>query len=89
MVFIQHTTEAQGIPPAEEFSYVFRSLFRQVLDNLSRLPADHAGKALISVGFLPPKCVDKRGLFRCPQTFHDSSFVEEAQDNDRDHRSQK
>lgn len=55
----------------------------------SACPLTTAGKALISVGFLPPKCVDKRGLFRCPQTFHDSPFVEEAQDNDRDHRSQK
>ena len=28
------------------FVYAFRTLFRRGLDNLSRLPADHAGKAL-------------------------------------------
>ena len=31
----------------------------------------------------------QEGLFRCPQAFHNSTLVEEAQDNDRDHRSQK
>jgi len=51
MVFIQHTTEAPGIPPAEEFSYAFRSLFWRGLDNLSCLPADHAGEALSRLGF--------------------------------------
>ena len=28
-------------------------------------------------------------LLRCPQAFYDSTLVEEAQDNNRDHRSQK
>ena len=33
------------------FLYAFRSLFWRELDNLSRLPADHAGKALKWLGF--------------------------------------
>lgn len=33
------------------FLYAFRSLFRRELDNLSRLPADHAGEALSRLGF--------------------------------------
>ena len=45
--------------------YAFRSLFWRGLDNLSRLPADHAGKALSRLGFHRPKCVDRRYLFRC------------------------
>ena len=45
--------------------YAFRSLFWRGLDNLSCLPADHAGKALSRLGFHRPKCVDRRCLFRC------------------------
>ena len=45
--------------------YAFRSLFRRGLDNLSRLPADHAGKALIFMDIYSPKCVDRKYLFRC------------------------
>lgn len=45
--------------------YAFRSLFYRGLDNLSRLLADHAGKALPRLGFHRPKCVDRRYLFRC------------------------
>ena len=47
------------------FVYAFRTLFRRGLDNLSRLPADYAGKALSRLGFHRPKCVDRRYLFRC------------------------
>ena len=43
--------------------YAFRSLFRRGLDNLSRLPADHAGKALSRLGFHRPKCVDTPNFF--------------------------
>ena len=39
------------------FLYAFRSLFWRELDNLSRLPADHAGKALSRLGFHRSKCV--------------------------------
>ena len=45
--------------------YAFRSVFWRGLDNLSCLPADHAGKALSRLGFHRPKCVDRRYLFRC------------------------
>ena len=37
--------------------YAFQSLFWQGLDNLSRLPADHAGKALKWLGFYRLICV--------------------------------
>lgn len=47
------------------FLYAFRSPLWQGLDNLSRLPADHAGKALKWRAFQRLKCVDKRYLFRC------------------------
>ena len=51
--------------------YAFRSLFWRGLDNLSRLPADHTGKALPRLGFHRPKCVDRRhiqpGHSRLPQ----------------------
>ena len=47
------------------FLYAFRSLFWRGLDNLSCLPADHAGKALSRLGFHRPKCVDRRYLFLC------------------------
>jgi len=33
------------------FLYAFRSLFWRGLDNLSCLPADHAGEALSRLGF--------------------------------------
>ena len=46
------------------FVYAFRTLFRRGLDNLSRLPADCGGKALIFMGFYSPKCVEKR-LYLC------------------------
>ena len=58
MVFIQHTTEAPGIPPSEKFSYAFRSPLWPGLDNLSRLLADHAGKALKWLAYYRPKCVE-------------------------------
>ena len=45
--------------------YAFRSLFQRGLDNLSRLPADHAGNTLSRLGFHRPKCVDRRYLCRC------------------------
>ena len=47
------------------FLYAFRSLFWMGLDNLSHLPADHAGKALKWLGFYRPKCVDIRYFCRC------------------------
>ena len=47
------------------FLYVFRSPLWWGLDNLSCLPADHAGKALSRLGFHRPKCVDRKYLFRC------------------------
>ena len=40
-------------------SYAFHSLFRQVFDKSFYHPIDHRRKALISVDFLHPKCVDK------------------------------
>ena len=40
--------------------YAFRSLFWRGLDNLSRLPADRARKALKWLDFYRPKCVDRR-----------------------------
>ena len=42
------------------FLYAFRNLFWRGLDNLSRLPADHARKALKWLDFYRPKCVDRR-----------------------------
>ncbi len=51
--------------------YAFRSLFWRGLDNLSRLPTDHAGKARLWLAFRRPKCVDRRhiqpGHTRLPQ----------------------
>ena len=44
--------------------YAFQSQLRRGLDNLSRLPADCGGKALIFMGFYSPKCVEKR-LYLC------------------------
>ena len=44
--------------------YAFRSVFWRGLDNLSCLPADCGGKALIFMGFYSPKCVEKR-LYLC------------------------
>ena len=53
------------------FLYAFRNPLWRGLDNLSRLPADHDGKALIFMGFYSPKCVDRRhfqpGHIRLPQ----------------------
>ena len=49
------------IPP-ERFSYAYQSPFRQVFDKLFCHPTDHTRKALIFVGFLYPKCVDRRGF---------------------------
>ena len=46
------------------FLYAFQSLFWRGLDNLSRLPADHAGEALSWLGFHWSKCVD-RSCFQC------------------------
>src|SRR5699024_11274257 len=60
IVFIQHTTEATGIPPSEEFSYAFRSPLWRGMDNLSRLPADYAGKTLLQLGFHRLKCVESK-----------------------------
>ena len=40
------------------FSYAFRKPFWRGFDNLSRLPADHAKKALKWRGFYRPKCVE-------------------------------
>ena len=42
------------------FLYAFRSQFWRGLDNLSRLPADHAGKARLWLAYYRPKCVDRR-----------------------------
>ena len=42
------------------FLYAFRSLFWWGLDNLSRLPAYHVGKAPKYQDFQWLKCVDKR-----------------------------
>ena len=42
------------------FLYAFRCLFWRGLDNLSRLPADHAGEALKWLAYYRPKCVDRR-----------------------------
>ena len=44
------------------FLYAFRSPLWRGLDNLSRLPADHAGKALKWLAFQWLKCVDRRGF---------------------------
>ena len=66
IVFIQHTTEAPGIPPSEEFSYAFRSPLWRVLDNLSCLSVDHAGKALKWLAYYRPKCVDRRRFVKFP-----------------------
>jgi len=52
------------------FLYAFRSLFWWGLDNLSRLPADHVGKAPKYQDFQWLKCVDKRYLFSC----HSAAF---------------
>ena len=51
--------------------YAFRSLFWRGLDNLSRLPADLAGEALLWLAYYRPKCVEGRhiqpGHIRLPQ----------------------
>lgn len=52
------------------FLYAFRSLFWWGLDNLSRLPADHAGKALKWLAFHRPKCVDRRYFNRATPGYH-------------------
>ena len=44
------------------FLYAFRSLFWRGLDNLSRLPADHAPKALLWLAYFRPKCVDREAI---------------------------
>ena len=44
----------------ESFSYAFQSPFRRVLDNLSCLPADYAGKTLLQLGFHRLKCVESK-----------------------------
>ena len=51
IVFIQHTTEAPGIPPSEEFSYAFRSPLWRGLDNLSRLPCRKSLKSSSEIHF--------------------------------------
>ena len=51
------------------FLYAFRSLFWRGLDNLSRLPADHAGKALLWLAFHHPKCVDRRRFVKFPRNY--------------------
>ena len=50
--------------------YAFRSLFWRGLDNLSRLPADHAEKVLLWLGFYRPKCVDRRYFNRAIPGYH-------------------
>ena len=49
--------------------YAFRSLFWRGLDNLSRLPADHAGKALLRLAYYHPKCVDRRRFVKFPRNY--------------------
>ena len=44
------------------FLYAFRPAIQIELDKIILPPSDHRRKALISVGFLPPKCVDRRGF---------------------------
>jgi len=39
------------------------------LDNLSRLPADHAGKALLRLAYYHPKCVDRRRFVKFPRNY--------------------
>nr|DAS05356.1 MAG TPA: hypothetical protein [Caudoviricetes sp.] len=39
------------------------------MDNLSRLPADHAGKALLWLAFHHPKCVDRRRFVKFPRNY--------------------
>ena len=46
--------------------YAFRSPLCRGLDNLSRLLADHAPKALLWLGFYPPNCVDGRRFVKIP-----------------------
>src|SRR5699024_7392624 len=60
IVFIQHTTEAKVIPPSEELCYVFRSPLSWVMENVSRLSADYAGKTLLQLGFHRLKCVESK-----------------------------
>ena len=50
--------------------YAFRSLFWRELDNLSRLPADHAPKALKRLAYYQPKCVDRRYFNRAIPGYH-------------------
>ena len=50
--------------------YAFRSLFWRGLDNLSRLPADRAGKALSRRGFYQPKCVDRQHFQMGTSDYH-------------------
>ena len=50
--------------------YAFRSLFWRGLDNLSRLPADHAPKALKWLAYYQPKCVDRRYFNRAVPGYH-------------------
>ena len=47
------------------FLYAFRSPLWRGLDNLSRLPTDLAGEALLWLAFQRPKCVDRRYLCLC------------------------
>ena len=50
--------------------YAFRSVFWRGLDNLSRLPADRARKALKWLDFYRPKCVDRRYFNRAIPGYH-------------------
>ena len=49
--------------------YAFRNIFWRGLDNLSCLPADHAGEALLWLAFRRPKCVDRRYLCLCRSAY--------------------
>ena len=52
------------------FLYAFRSLFWRGLDDLSRLPADRARKALKWLDFYRSKCVDRRYFNRAIPGYH-------------------
>ena len=51
------------------FLYAFRNLFWRGLDNLSRLPTDLAGEALLWLVFRRPKCVDRRRFVKFPRNY--------------------
>ena len=49
--------------------YAFRNIFWRGLDNLSCLPADYAGEALLWLAFRRPKCVDRRRFVKFPRNY--------------------